>query len=193
MDCLAYDSLCKNTLLLEKISLGIEYLKFDTVTTKTTLNSLIVDQKNFVSKEDFDKLEERFQNIETIIQLIITENQNLNIKNKELKNCVNKLRQELKNNTYVNQTEETVESSSKLKTKYSISIVPINEIKILDDDELKKLINSVGSLTSHYKGIKDKKPVYNTLRTNLNNLQNENKSRKQIYIILESNSKSNNK
>lgn len=184
MSCLAYDTLYQNTLLLEKISLGIEYLKFDTVTTKTTLNSLIIDQNNFVTKEDFDKLEEkyqeRFQNIETRMQLIITENQLLNIKNKELKNCLNNLSQEFKNKPYTKQTEETVESSSKLKTKYSISIVPIKEIKALDDNELKKLINSVGTLTSRYKGIKDKKPVYNTVRTNLNNLQNENKSRKQI-------------
>lgn len=76
-------------------------------------------------------------------------------------------------------TGELTESSSKLKSKYSIGIVSIDEIKELSDEELKKLINSVGRSASNYKGNKEKKQVYNIVRTNLNNLQAENKSRKQ--------------
>jgi hypothetical protein len=59
-----------------------------------------------------------------------------------------------------------------------VNVVPIEEIKLLNDDELKKAINQAGRLASNYKHDKSKKAIYKVVRTNLDHLQSEHKLRK---------------
>ena len=58
-----------------------------------------------------------------------------------------------------------------------MSVVPVEEISMLSNEDLKKANGSVSRMSTYYKGKEDSTKIYATVRLNLKNIKTEIKKR----------------